>query len=92
MEKKGEDVLKEIKKLLLDPENNETSNIVKALLIGLIAGLAIGATGENWDFQVHHRQYGGGKILGYFEYYGTTQAIVGGIIVSLLLFLKYNKK
>jgi hypothetical protein len=70
------------------------NNIVKSILIGLLAGLLIGLTGENWDFKLHYYAYGfhipQNKV--WFGHYGTAQAIIGGVLVSLITFLKYNKK
>jgi len=80
----------------LKGEKSLISNIVKSLLIGLLVGLLIGLTGRNWDFEVHWKGNGYSQptdeILEAFGHYGTTQAILGGIIVSLSLFLIYNKK
>lgn len=70
------------------------NKIVKSLLIGILSGLLIGLTGENWDFNLHYYAYGfhtpQNKV--WFGNYGTTQAVIGGIIISLLMFLRYNKK
>ena len=70
------------------------NKIVKSILIGFIAGVIIGLTGENWDMELTgpgiDGDYGGRFEM--FDRYGTFQAIIGGIIVSLLMFLRYNKK
>jgi hypothetical protein len=68
--------------------------IVKSLLFGLVAGLLIGLTGENWDFKLHYYAYGihAPQNKEWFGHYGSTQAVIGGILVSLIAFLKYNKK
>ena len=66
--------------------NTEKENkIVRALLIGIISGLLIGLTGEDWDFRLH-------SYMNTFCYYGTTQAVIGGVLVTLSVFLFYNKK
>ena len=89
-------LLNKIKDFFLKGEKSLISNIVKSLLIGLLVGILIGFTGSNWDFEVHWKGDGYSQptdeILEAFGYYGTTQAILGGIIVSLSLFLIYNKK
>jgi len=70
------------------------NTIVKSILIGLIAGVLIGFTGLDWDFKVSYYAYGiiEPSNLVLFGKYGIPQAIIGGIIVSLICFLKYNKK
>lgn len=69
------------------------NNITKALLYGFIVGLLIGFTGKYWDFTVHWKFIGYGKwVRQPFASYGTTQAIIGGILAFLFLLLKYNKK
>jgi hypothetical protein len=69
------------------------NNIIKSLLIGLIAGVLIGFTGEDWNFKMSYYAYGihapENKVV--FGKYGTSQAVIGGIIVSLICFLMYNK-
>lgn len=87
---KNKNLLQKIKDFIIEPDKDIFNNIIKALLLGLIGGLLIGFTGEDWDFHVHLRN--GRKIAVAFCYYGTSQAIIGGIIISLVLFLKYNKK
>ena len=87
------DFSSKIKDFFLKGENSLSSNIVKSLLIGLTTGLLIGLTGEKWDFKISCQIYSGFLSYTYepFCYYGTTQAIIGGIIVSLICFLRYNK-
>lgn len=87
---KNKNLLQKIKDFIIEPDKDIYNNIIKALLLGLIGGLLIGFTGEEWDFHVHYNAFG--KIQEAFCYYGTTQAIIGGIIIFLVLFLKYNKK
>lgn len=69
------------------------NNIIKSLLIGLVAGLLIGLTGENWDFKMNYYAYGfhtpENKVV--FGLYGTSQAIIGGVIISLISILILNK-
>ncbi len=66
--------------------NTEKENkIVRALLIGIVSGLLIGLTGENWDFKLQVSYHP-------FYYYGTTQAVIGGVLVALSLFLFSNTK
>jgi xanthine/uracil permease len=86
--------VEKVKDFLLKGDESLINNIVKAILIGLIVGLIIGFTGEKWDFTVHYRQEFDFDIehVEYFEFYGTKQAIISGILTTLLLFLKYNKK
>ena len=85
--------MEKIIEFFLKGENSLSSNIVKSLLIGLIAGLLIGFTGEYWDFKNSERLVNSYLIeCSDFCYYGKKQAIIGGIIISLFLFLKYNKK
>jgi hypothetical protein len=65
--------------------NTKKENIiVRALLIGIISGILIGFTGEQWDFRVHR--------IWTFDSYGTTQAVIGGVLVALSLFLFSNTK
>jgi hypothetical protein len=63
------------------------NNIVKTLLIGIISGVIIGFTGKDWNFKVYPLT----TDLYYYEY-GTAQGVIGGLLVSLALFLVYNKK
>ncbi len=72
---------------ILKPGGDLVNNIVKASLIGIIAGVLFGFTGERWNFKVYPytTEYT-------FYQYGTTQAIIGGVLVTLSLFLVYNKK
>ena len=73
------------------------NNIVKSLLIGIIAGVLIGLTGEYWDFEFNHYQpldSGDNRqpeLIRLFGQYGTTQAVIGGVIISLISFLIINK-
>lgn len=82
-------------KQITEGTGNTLNNVIKALLIGFIAGIIIGLTGKNWDFSIHTVRY----VTASFSYkvndygnYGIVQAIITWIIVSALLFLRYNKK
>jgi hypothetical protein len=70
---------------LRKPGGDLINNTVKALLLGIIFGVLFGFTGEYWDFDLHNYSYD-------FKFYGTSQAILGGVLVTLALFLLYNKK
>ncbi len=61
------------------------NNLAKSILIGQVSGILIGLTGEHWDFNLHNEKND-------FEYFGTAQALIGGVLVMLSLFLLYNKK
>jgi len=84
--------LKKIKVFILEGESNTANNVAKSLLIGIVSGLLIGMTGKNWDFGFYQKK-GGLRFSddAPFQFYGTTQAVIGGIIVFLILFLKYNR-
>lgn len=94
-----------MKKLILDGTGSTVNNVIKALLIGFIAGALIGFTGTNWDFDVSKitststenlysftRPYSSSSSYSAYGNYGWAQAIFTGLIVSGLLFLRYNKK
>ena len=70
-----------------------TNTIVKSLLIGLIAGSLIGLTGKNWDFDLNNINWIGGqyRVGSKLGDYGTTQAVIGGIMFGLTAFLIFNK-
>jgi hypothetical protein len=74
-----EDIKKVITESPAEPENK----VVKALLIGFVAGALIGLSGEDLSFNL----YGSG-----LDYYGWGQAIFTWVVVSGALYLKYNSK
>lgn len=80
-------MFEKVKKYVLEPAGDPINNIVKALLLGFIAGLIFGLVGEEFDFNLHRYNSGWD-----FTFYGIIPALIGGIIVSGFLFLKYNQK
>ena len=72
------------------------NKIVKSVIVGIIFGLLIGLTGQNWNFVNHYHtvEVIDGEVVNVvyrFAAYGTKQAIIGGILASLIAFLKFNK-
>jgi hypothetical protein len=82
------DFLGKIKRFLLESECNTANNLAKSLLIGIVVGVLIGFTGKDWDFDT---QYYVDGWMRPFKRYGTGQAVIGGTLITLILFLKYNK-
>lgn len=73
----SKDVKNDIKDFVQSGSNNVTNNAVKAVLLGFIVGAFFFFLGKDFDFT---------------KPYGVAQGIVSGVIVTGLLFLKYNSQ
>jgi hypothetical protein len=71
-----------MKKLILEGTGSTVNNVIKALLIGLLVGAISGLVGVDYDFDTEWGRYD----------YNTPVAIIVGLTVSGLLFIRYNKK